>query len=178
MRGGLFEECLRKSSDPNRFLPTTLSLAISAALPSIAIANLHLHNFTEAERIAQRGSKSNVQTRSIMVSCGELLQARGLLSSERANSASAEQLYQAEPVRSLDPMEIPILNPTSLLNLGAESLAQGRFDEAIDLSEAAHSSRYEGASRDHSTGHTQGNIGMGSLHAWATPSRALDRLSL
>ena len=131
---GLFEEVVKiLGSEP---LPADdPDLAVSA-LTQIAIADLHLHNFAESQRILNQAQTQCEKESS--GSCGELLQARGLLSSERADSASAEKLYQGSLAFARTHGD-PYLESTALLNLGAEALEQGRFDEAIDLSEAAHS---------------------------------------
>jgi CHAT domain-containing protein len=98
------------------------------------VAQLNTHNFSEAER--SLGAATKLCDTSALASCGYLLQARGLLASEQAQSDSAEKLYlltlsfaRAHGDRFLE--------SDALLNLGAESLTQGRFDTAIERSDAA-----------------------------------------
>ncbi len=69
--------------------------------------------------------------------CGEVLQARGFLASEQKRSASAEKFYQLS-LSFADVHNDVFLKSTSLLNLGAESLSEGRFDEAVDRSRGAY----------------------------------------
>jgi len=131
---GRFEEVLKILG--SEALPSDDTELAVSALTQMAIANLHLHNFAESQRLLHE-AETQCEKRSAE-SCGELLQARGLLASERADSESAERLYQLtlEFARAHGD---PYLESTALLNLGAEALEQGRFDEAIDLSKAAYS---------------------------------------
>jgi tetratricopeptide (TPR) repeat protein len=109
-------------------------LAISA-LTLAAVANIRLHNFGEAERKLNDAIKLCDSDQP--ASCGELIQAQGLMASERHQSHSAEKLYK----RSLAFAQFrndAYLEATSFLNLGAEALTQEHFDEAIDQSEAGY----------------------------------------
>ena len=69
--------------------------------------------------------------------CGEVFQARGLLASEQGNSAAAEGFYRLS-LSFARAHHDSFLESNAFLNLGAESLARGRFDEALDQSEAAY----------------------------------------
>jgi CHAT domain-containing protein len=59
------------------------------------------------------------------------------LASEQKQSVAAEKYYELTLSFATSHNDA-FLKSTSLLNLGAESLSQGRFDEAVDRSEAAH----------------------------------------
>jgi len=132
---GLFEEVLKLlESQP---LPSDHLESLVSTLTLVAVAKVHLHKLPEAEQALSDAAKlCNV---SEVSSCGESIQALGILASERSQSSTAEQQYE----RSLSFARSrgdTFLESTSLLNLGYESLAQGRFDEAIDRSDAAYRS--------------------------------------
>ena len=130
---GLFEDVLKllKSQPPPSGQP---DLAISVNTLS-GLANVHLNNLPDAEHALN--DALNVCNVSATVSCGDLFIARGLLATEQNESDLAENLYR----RGLAFARLhndPYLEATAWLNLGNESLEQGRFDEAIDRSESAY----------------------------------------
>ncbi len=131
---GLFEDALRlMESEPPSSQPDT----IVSALTLIALAKIHMHELPGAEQALTEALK--ICDTSETPSCGDLYQAVGILASERSKSSSAEEFYE----RSLSFARAhgdPFLESTSLLNLGFESLAQGRLDEAIERSEASYQS--------------------------------------
>jgi CHAT domain-containing protein len=104
-------------------------------LTLIGIAHINLREFGEGERSLNDAAK--LCTAQAVGSCGEVLQARGLLASQRNNSASAEQLYQLS-LSFARAHGDRFLESTSLLNLGNESLSSAHYDEALDRSEAAY----------------------------------------
>ncbi len=124
-----------------------LKLLKSAPLPSdqpdLAIpiltlegeADVKTHNFSEAERSLDEASK--LCDSSASASCGYVLKARGLLADELNQSSSAERLYGLSLAFARSHGDA-LLGSYALLNLGYESLAEGRFDEAIDRSEPAY----------------------------------------
>lgn len=126
---GLFEGVIKLlNSEPLPFDDPELRVS---TLTLIGVANVQIHNFTEAENVLSEAEKRCQHHTT--ASCGDLLQARGLLASEMAESDSAERFYEL----SLGFARLRgdgYLESTSLLNLGAESLGQNRFDEAIDRS--------------------------------------------
>jgi len=130
---GLNEEVLKllKSGPPSSDHP---DLAIPT-LMLVGVANVNTHNFREAER--SLGEAAKLCDSSAVASCGYVLQARGLLASALNQSVSAERLYELSLAFARSHGD-SYLESDSLLNLGAESLALGRFDEAIDRSEAAY----------------------------------------
>ena len=130
---GLNEEVLKllKSGPPSSDHP---DLAIPT-LMLVGVANVNTHNFREAER--SLGEAAKLCDSSALASCGYVLQARGLLASALNQSVSAERLYELSLAFARSHGD-SYLESDSLLNLGAESLALGRFDEAIDRSEAAY----------------------------------------
>jgi CHAT domain-containing protein/Tfp pilus assembly protein PilF len=128
---GLFEDVLKllapqpPSSQPDLAIPV---------LGLIGVANAHLRHFSEAERAL--GDATKLCATSASPSCGDVLQARGLLASEQSRSGAATELYKLTQSFARSHQD-RFLESTALLNLGAESLAQGHFDEAIDQSEVA-----------------------------------------
>jgi CHAT domain-containing protein len=109
-------------------------LAVST-LTLLGVAELNTHNFAEAERLLSEADQ--LCGTSDYADCGFLLQAHGLLATEKNQSAQAEQFYQASLAFARSHGD-KFLEADSLLNLGAESLNEGHFDEAIDRSEAAY----------------------------------------
>jgi CHAT domain-containing protein len=125
----------------------TLGLLKSAPLPSdqpdlaipiltvAGVADVNTHNFSEAERSLNDAAR--LCDVSAAASCGYVLQARGLLATELNQPESAERLYERSLAFARSHGD-SFLESDSLLNLGNESLAEGRYDEAIDRSEAAY----------------------------------------
>jgi CHAT domain-containing protein len=130
---GLYEEVIQLLSSATTSGDQP-DFAISA-LTLTGFAHTYLANFESAQRDLE-GATSLCEG-STVSACGEVLQARGFLASERDSSVLAEQFYQ----RSLNfarSRNDRFLEASSLLNLGDESLTQGHFDEAIERSEAAY----------------------------------------
>jgi CHAT domain-containing protein len=131
---GLFEEVLILIKAAP--LPANNSdLAISVRALA-AEANIHLHRFAEAESLLA-DTLTTCSPTSAISSCGDLLQARGLLASEQGQSALAEQMHQLS-LSFARSHGNSYLETTALLDLGNEALVEGHFDEAIDRSEAAY----------------------------------------
>lgn len=101
-------------------------------LTLLGVANVNIHNFSEAERLLDAATALCDHIND--VNCGYLLQARGLLASEQGHSPEAENLYGLS-LQFARAHGDRFLEADSLLNLGDESLTQGRFDEAIDQSQ-------------------------------------------
>ncbi|HLX84978.1 MAG TPA: CHAT domain-containing protein [Terriglobales bacterium] len=129
---GLFEEVLMLLRAEPR--PSQPELVIPM-LTIRGVANVHIGQFPAAED-ALREADELCATRPDPA-CGEVLQARGLLASEQGDSDSAEKLYDLSLSFARTHHDL-FLESTALLNLGAESLTQGRFDEALDRSDAAY----------------------------------------
>jgi CHAT domain-containing protein len=130
---GLYEDVLNALDSRSR--PPDQPVMAIPRLTLVGIANVYLHNFTEAET-----ALSDAETLcrdSTADDCGDLLEARGFFASEQKHSASAEKYYELS-LSFASSHNDAFLKSTSLLNLGAEALSQGRFDEAIDRSQAAH----------------------------------------
>lgn len=129
---GLFADVLTllKSAPPTT--PPDLTI------PTLAlrgVAHAHLREYPDAERVLKEAAGlCSAQTDP---ACGDVFQARGLLASEQGSSALAEELYKLTLAFARAHHD-PFLESTAFLNLGAESLAQARFDEALDQSEAAY----------------------------------------
>lgn len=118
-------------------LPSNQPDSTVSTLTLMGLAKIHTHELPEAEKALNEALK--VCDASEVVSCGDLFQAFGILASERSQSSTAEKFYGRSLAFARSHGD-PFLESTSLLNLGYESLTQGRLDEAIDRSEAAHQS--------------------------------------
>ncbi len=118
-------------------------------------ADVKTHNFSEAERSLNDAAR--LCDTSASANCGYVLKARGLLADELNQSPSAERLYELSLAFARSHGDA-LLESYALLSLGYESLAQGRYDAAVDMSEAAYqASKAVGARRLELI--TQGNIG-------------------
>jgi CHAT domain-containing protein len=106
-----------------------------SALTLAGVANVHLRHLAESERLLNEADKRC--SAAITESCGDLLQARGVLADEQNQLAAAEKMYERSLAFARSHHD-PYLESTSLLNLGNESLNQERFDQAIDRSEAGY----------------------------------------
>ncbi len=130
---GLFEDTVKLlETQP---LPSGQPESDVSILTLVALAKIRMHQLPESEHLLN--DALNLCNGSEVASCGALFQAFGILASERSQSSSAKKAYE----RSLSFARSHgdrLLESTSLLNLGYESLAQGRFDEAIDRSESAY----------------------------------------
>jgi len=132
-------------------------------------AQLRRHELADAERFFDEAQK--LCDSFMASSCGDLIQARGLLASERSQPL-AEEFYQ----RSLSFARAhrdQYLESTSLLNLGFESLAQGRLDEAIDRSQAAYDTATAAGARVIALV-AEGNLGW-TYYQLGDSENALDR---
>jgi CHAT domain-containing protein/Tfp pilus assembly protein PilF len=130
---GLFPEVLTLLN--SRPLPSDQPNVAVSVLTLEGVADVHLHNFSESERLLSDADK--LCGTFPVESCGDLLQARGVQAIEQDQAGAGEKLHE----RSLSfarSHHDAYLEATSLLNLGDESLSEGRFDEAIDRSEAGY----------------------------------------
>ncbi|MGA7080459.1 MAG: CHAT domain-containing protein [Terriglobales bacterium] len=129
---GLYENALKLlNSEP---LPSDPDLLIPI-LTIAGVANAKMHNLSGADRSLDEATR--LCGTSASPACGYVLQARGVLAHERHQPESAEKLYELSLAFARSHRD-PFLESDSLLNLGNESLAVGRFDEAIDRSEAGY----------------------------------------
>jgi CHAT domain-containing protein/Tfp pilus assembly protein PilF len=99
-----------------------------------SVAHTRLHNFPEAERRLQAAEGLCRATPD--ASCGELIQARGLMELEQGQFAQARHSFELSLEFSRAHSD-RFLESTSLLNMGAVSLREERFDEAIDSADGA-----------------------------------------
>ena len=135
--GGLYPKVidllssLPPSTEPDIAIP---------ALTITGIAHSHLHNFPQAERALNAAAV--LCSGPEHAGWGDLLQARGLLLSEQGQSAAAMQIYE-QSLRYARFRDDHFLESSALLNIGAEELSLGHFDEAIQQSRTA----YEAAKR-------------------------------
>lgn len=120
-----------------------MSLPIPSDQPDLAIpiltvageADAKTHNFSQAERLLNEATR--LCDTVAYASCGYVLKARGLLASEQNQSEVAAHLFELSLAFARYHGDA-LLESYALLNLGFEALARGHFDEAIDMSEAAH----------------------------------------
>jgi CHAT domain-containing protein/uncharacterized protein HemY len=128
---GLYQDALKLlDSSPS---PKQPDLAVPVFTLQ-GLADAYLHRFPEADEKLKRAA--GLCEASVSVSCGELIQARGILTSQQGRFSLAESFFELSLAFARSHGD-GFLESTSLLNLGAMSLAQGHFDEAIDRSEAA-----------------------------------------
>jgi CHAT domain-containing protein len=114
--------------------PNHLQLTIPV-LTLQALAHAHLHQFGEAE--FEANSADHLCAASADVSCGEVIQAHGVVANEQGQFEQAHHFFRI----SLDFARAHadrFLESTSLLNLGAVALNQEHFDDALDASEASY----------------------------------------
>lgn len=123
--------------------PAPQAIQPALSIPTLAllgVAHAHLQEYSDAERDLNEAAR--LCSTAATASCGEVLQARGLLASEQGNSAAAEQFYRLALSFARDHHD-RFLESSAFLNLGAESLAQARFDEALDESQSAYEAAKE-----------------------------------
>jgi CHAT domain-containing protein/Flp pilus assembly protein TadD len=120
-----------------------------------ALSHSRLQRFPEAE--AKLKQAEQICTRSADPSCGEVIQARGLLSNEQGQLMQARRALEGS-LSFARAHGDQFLESTSLLNLGAVSLKQEHFDEAIDSSETANRVSAAIGARDVALV-AQGNVG-------------------
>lgn len=97
------------------------------------IAQARLHNFQDAEQKLKQAD--DACTRSADANCGAVLRAHGVLAMEKGQYADAKTYF--EQTLAFTRNDDQFLKSTALLNLGAASLQQAHFDEAIDWSQSA-----------------------------------------
>jgi tetratricopeptide (TPR) repeat protein len=96
------------------------------------VAYAHLRLFSDAERTLEQAQQLCAGATTVAV-CGNVIRANGVLAIERGNLAQAQQFFaQSLSFARLDGDRF--LEATALLNLGAASLKEEHFDEAIDRS--------------------------------------------
>jgi CHAT domain-containing protein len=130
---GLFDDVLkrlRSETPPSDQIGLTIS-----RLAILGVANAHTRNFSEASSVLKDATK--LCEAHSDANCGSVLEAQGLLASEQSDSLSAERFYQLSLSFARSHHD-PFLEATSLLNLGAEALARGRFDEALNDSQSSY----------------------------------------
>ena len=167
LQRGLYEDALKLlKSAP---LPSDQPDLVIPILTLAGEADVNTHNFAEAERSLNDAARLCGSYAS--ASCGYVLKARGLLATELNQWESAERLFELSLAFARSHGDA-LLESHALLNLGNESLAQGRYDEAIDRSEAAYeTAKAVGARRLELI--TQGNIGW-AYYKLGDSERALE----
>jgi CHAT domain-containing protein len=165
---GLYKDVLKLLQEPAPSDPPEIAVP---TLTLLGIAHLNSHNFSEAERLFAVADQ--LCTSTSHDECGYLLQAHGLLASQQNQSATAERFYESSLAFARSRGD-RFLETNALLNLGAESLTMGHFDEAIDRSEAAQQAA-KAISAQGLEVITRGNIGW-AYYRLGDTERALDLL--
>ncbi|MGA7292822.1 MAG: CHAT domain-containing protein [Terriglobales bacterium] len=98
-------------------------------------AHAHLHQFPQAEEELEQATQ--MCQVSSEATCGDVIRARGSLAVQHGQIEAAGQLY-GQSLRFAHAHDDHFLEETALLNLGLISLREGRFDEAIDWTNAAY----------------------------------------
>ena len=115
-------------------MPSQPNLAIPA-FAFLGVANAHLRQFSDAGRaLSQAAALCQNHADS---ACGEVLQAQGLLASEQGDSERASALFR-DALQFARSHSDSFLEASAAVNLGAESIAQGKFDQALDESNHAY----------------------------------------
>jgi len=99
-----------------------------------AAAYAHLHLFPDAERTLRQAE--HLCSAAAVAVCGNVIRANGVLAIERGNLDQAQQLF-LQSLSFARSSGDQFLEATALLNLGAASLKEEHFDEAIDRSAEA-----------------------------------------
>ncbi|MGA2422372.1 MAG: CHAT domain-containing protein [Terriglobales bacterium] len=115
-------------------LPPNRPDLVIPVLTLAGAANVYMQDFPEAEGSLNDAAK--LCGISAWASCGYVSLVRGNLATELNQPESAERFYESSLAFARSHGD-SFLESDSLLDLGNESLAEGRFDEAIDRSEAA-----------------------------------------
>ncbi len=105
------------------------------ALTLVGVADIFLRRFPEAERNIKAAER--LCDSSAFAGCGEVIGARGLLADLQGDFSSAERFYAASLAFARAHGD-RFLESKTLRNMGALSLAEERFDEAIDYSQASY----------------------------------------
>jgi CHAT domain-containing protein/Tfp pilus assembly protein PilF len=103
------------------------------ALEGASLARLH--KFPEAEEML--GQAVQMCQASSEVACGDVLLSRGVLAVQRGQMPAAKQLFD-QSLEFARANRDDFLRATALLNMGATSLQEEHFDEAIDWTESAY----------------------------------------
>lgn len=98
-------------------------------------AQARLHKFADAKTaLDQAGHQCEI---SVEPACGDAIRSRGVLANQQGNFPLAMQFFQQTLTFARDHAD-RFLEATALLNLGAASLKEQHFDEAIARSEQAY----------------------------------------
>jgi len=118
----------------NQPTPPTATNEVVGMLAIEGVAYARQHSFPEAERsLSQAEQLCSAVVESI---CGSVLRAQGVLAIERGQPAQARKLFE-DTLSFARAHGDQFLEATALLNLGASSLREDHFDEAIDWMEPA-----------------------------------------
>jgi CHAT domain-containing protein/tetratricopeptide (TPR) repeat protein len=147
---GMYEQVLSLLDSPSNHPKSTNSIIEILAIDGVAHAGLH--KFPEAERALMLAAQ--MCQASAELACGDVMRARGVLAVQHGQIAAAKQ-YFAESLQFARVRNDHFLEETALLNLGLTSLRDGRFDEAIDWTEAA----YQAATNLQAGGEAQAALG-------------------
>jgi CHAT domain-containing protein len=147
---GMYEQVLRLlNSLPTRPRNNDSKIEV-LAIEGVAYAGLH--QFSEAEKDLMLAVQ--MCEVSLELTCGDVMRARGVLAIQHGQTETAKQ-YFGESLQFARVHNDHFLEETALLNLGLTSLRDGRFDEAIDWTEAA----YQAATNLQASGEAQAALG-------------------
>jgi CHAT domain-containing protein len=118
----------------NQPTPPTAKDAVVEMLAVEGVAYAREHSFPEAER--SLGQAEQLCAAAVEPICGSVLRAQGVLAIERGQLAQARKLFE-DTLSFARAHGDQFLEATALLNLGASSLRENHFDEAIDWMEPA-----------------------------------------
>ena len=116
------------------------------------VANASLHEFSQAESKLLLGEQMCQAL--LEPTCGDVIRARGVLAVQQGQIETAKRYFE-QSLQFARAHRDPLLEETALLNLGLTSLRDGRFDEAIDWTQAA----YQAATNLGANGEAQAALG-------------------
>jgi CHAT domain-containing protein len=119
-------------SEPARPLGRTSTIEVLALE---ATANARMHEYSEAAKELKEADQFCVEPPDN--ACGSVMRAHGVLANQRGESEEAHRFFQ-QSLSFARAHGNGLLEVTALLNLGAVSLKNEHFDEAIDWSDAAY----------------------------------------
>lgn len=153
---GNYDDALKMMD--STFVPPRADLLIPV-LALESIGNSRLHQFSKAELNLKNADELCAESRDR--SCGEVLQAHGLLANDMERLAEARRFLQLSRTFAQAHGDT-FLESTSLLNLSTVSLKEERFGDAIDWSMAALESAHSLGAGDVALA-AEGNLGWASF---------------
>jgi len=119
-------------SEPARTLGRTPTIEVLALE---ATANARMHEYSEAAKELEEADRLCLE--SADTACGDVMRAHGVFANQRGQTEEGQRFFQ-QSLSFARAHGNGLLEVTALLNLGAVSLRNEHFDEAIDWSDAAY----------------------------------------